>query len=110
MADRGDRLVGHCELAHDCHGAFVHPQDVGVDLAAGQQQRVIAFAIGDIVDRLVDRDAFAPVLVVPAADRTFLEADDLGFDTGLLEIGFRLHQFRLFEAIGGEDHYALCHR
>ena len=109
MADGGDRLVGHGEFAHDGHRALVHPQDVGVDLATGQQQRVIAVAIFDRIDGLVDGDAFAPVLFVPAADRTFLETDDDGFDTRLLQIGLGLHQFGLFEAIGGEDHYALGH-
>ena len=109
MADRGDGLARLGEILDQSDGAVFHAQEVGIDLAAGQKQRVIAFAAADFVQGLVDLDAVTPIVFVPTLDLAAFEADDGGFDAHLLQIGLGLRQFRLFETVGGEDEYAFCH-
>jgi hypothetical protein len=49
VADRGDRLPRRDECPDEVHRVLVHPQFVGVDSAAGQQQRVrvVGRGVGD---------------------------------------------------------------
>ena len=63
VADRGDRLAGADEVAHERDGVVVHPQPVGVARAAGQQQRVV------VVDRCVGDRAGRPRTCRPARGR-----------------------------------------
>ena len=109
MADCCNGLVRHSEFADNGHCAFVHAQDIGVHLAAGEKKRVVARTVGDFIDRLLYGNALSPVLLVPSLDFALFETDNCRLETGILEICLRLHKLGLFEAVSGEDHYALCH-
>src|SRR3546814_9314446 len=76
VTDRAHGLAGLNEGAHEGHCPLVGAQDVGIDLAARQHQRVVAGNI-DLVDRLVDRDGITPVALFPTADLASLRRHDL---------------------------------
>src|SRR5690606_15929845 len=58
--------------------------------------------------RLVDPDRAAPVLLVPALDLAPLRRDDVNLGAGRLEAVARHFEFRLLEAVGGENENALA--
>jgi hypothetical protein len=67
MADRSDDLARRVEGPDDLDGFRLRPQLVGIDLAAGQNERIVGRRI-DAFDILVDLDALAPILLVLAAN------------------------------------------
>ena len=105
MADRGDRLLVRVEVLDEGDGVLVGPEQVGVDLPAGNDERVI-LVDADRIDGAVDLDRVAPIVVVPAPDLARLKRHDVDHGTGFLEPLLRHEKLRLLEAVGRENHDA----
>jgi hypothetical protein len=78
VADGGDWLSGFEEAAHEAHGALVHSQPIGVHHAAGKHECVELIG-ARAVEREIDRDLIAPMIVLPGLDRSTLWGDEGGF-------------------------------
>jgi hypothetical protein len=102
VADRGHRLAGLEEGAHERDRGGVGAQRVGVGDPAGQHQAVVVVGAG-LRDGLVDREGVALVEVVEALDVVGLERQQVGGGTGLLDRLAGLGVFDLLNAVGGQE-------
>ena len=76
MADRGHRLAGIEEVFYEFNRFRIHPQFVGIDDAAWQQECIESRRIGG-VEWNVDCNELCPFLNLPPANLAFLRLDDL---------------------------------
>jgi len=67
MADSGERLARFIELPDQLNRFLIYPQEIRIDLSAGNDQGVILLWV-DILEIFVDWDLLAPVLHIPTAD------------------------------------------
>ena len=102
MADRGHGLAGVEERLDQRQRILVGAQQIRVDLPARQHDGVV---IGGLrrTQRLVDLHRPAPILLVPALDLALFWRGDVDLGARRLERVARLFQFRLLEAVGGDD-------
>src|SRR5688572_12750093 len=78
MTDRSDDLARVEEIANELQRLGIDAQQVGIDLTAGQHDRVVIVG-AHLAEHFVDVDAFAPVLALPAANLTLLRRYDYDF-------------------------------
>src|SRR5665648_20252 len=103
MADGRDRLFAVEKVAHERDRVLVGTQQIGVDLPAGDDQRVI-LVDADRIDGAIDIDRGAPVAVLPATDLADLQGYDVHLGAGLFERLLRHHQLRLLESGCRKNH------
>ena len=84
--------------------SLVHPQLVGVDRAARQQQRVVVVD-GGVGDEAVDREVSAASSrsLLRACDLAGVERQQLDLRAGVLDGLARLLEFDALDAVGGQD-------
>src|SRR5690606_5796586 len=106
MADGGQYLAGFVEVPDELHGLVIDPQEVRIDLAAGDDERVVGLGV-DVLEIFVDRDGLAPILVIPAPDfigaLPVLGRRDLDCGPSLPQLVPRSRQLNLLDAVGGDD-------
>ena len=108
MADCRDRLFGVIKIIDQIDGIIVHPQDIGVHLAAGKQQGIEVFG-GNFVKCGIDADAIDTVVILPDNDRAGIDAGEDCLKACVFQCLFRVHQFGVFKAISCKDQDALGH-
>jgi hypothetical protein len=100
-----DDLARIQEVANELQRLSVDAQQVGIDLPAGQHDGVVLGG-AHFIEGLVDCDALAPVLALPAADLTLLRRYDHDLRAGVPQLLPRHLQLGLFESVGREnDHF-----
>jgi hypothetical protein len=102
VADRGNRLAGLHELAHEGHGIGVGAQGVRVGDAAGQHQRRVVGDLGGGHGE-VDVEDVTLVEVVVGLHRAFLGRDENRRGAGLLDGLPGAGQLDLLDALGGDE-------
>src|SRR5436190_8160941 len=107
VADRRHRLACVIECLDQLERVGVDAQQIGVDLAAGQHDGVIIVG-ARLAQRLVDLDRPAPILLLPALDLAGLRRHHIDRGAGGPEPVARHFEFRLLEAVGGENENALA--
>jgi hypothetical protein len=84
VTNRCHRLPAIVEIPDEGNGVLVGTQQIGIDLTAGNDQRVIFIDL-DRIDGAVDGDRIAPIVAIPAPNLSGLERNDVDLGTGLLE-------------------------
>src|SRR5947207_8579465 len=106
MADDRNRLPIVKEPLHELHGFRIHTQPVGIHDTTRQQQRVVFISLR-LVERAIDAHLIAPLLVLPAADRSRFQRHHIDFCSGILERLARLQELVLLEAVSRQRGDAL---
>jgi len=106
MADDRNRFSVGEEPLHELHGSRIHTQPVRIHDTAGQQERVVLVRVR-LIERAVDGNLLAPFPVLPAADPSRLERDDVHFRASVLERLARPGQLVLFEPVRGKRGHTL---
>lgn len=101
MADRGQRLAAVEEVEHETHRISIGAQNVGIDLAARQHQRIIILHFG-VLDMFVDRDAFTPIILIPALDVVITDGEDGDVGSLFPKAFDRRKQLRFLKAVRGK--------
>jgi hypothetical protein len=107
VAHRRDRLAGIVERLDELERIRIDAQQIGIDLAAGQHDGVVIGGRG-AGERLVDLHRPAPVLLVPALDLALFGRHDIHRRARRFQLVARNFEFRLLEAVGGENEDALA--
>ena len=100
---------------HELHRLLIHAQLVGIHYAAREEQRVERVRVGAL-EREVDLELFAPMIVLPAFDLPGLRRDERGLRARFVERFAWLGELDLLDTIGRENRDALsgefvgCHR
>ena len=104
MADGGQHLASAGKRLHEGHHVLVQPQNIGVHLAAGQHQGIVVGG-PDIGNNLIDIDFIAPIIIraIPALYGAAFERDDVDFGALAFEVFLGFVEFRLLEAVGGNN-------
>ncbi len=102
MADGGNDLAGLDEISNDPHRIIIVAENIGVDLAAGKNQRVKIIHFHCLGGK-VDGDAVAPVLFIPALDFALLDGGDLHVGTLGLQLVIGHAQLRALVAVCREN-------
>ncbi len=71
MTDRGDRLLFAIDLTHELLCFGVGSQGVGIERAAGQQQRIVLLG-GDVVEGGIDVDFLRLIVMLEPLNRLTL--------------------------------------
>ena len=99
MTNRSDDFLGVEDVLDEFKRLGLDAKQVGIDLAPRQNDGVVIRCLR-VVERLVDLDRPAPVLLVPALDLAAGERDDFNSGARLLQAVARDFEFGLFEAVG----------
>jgi hypothetical protein len=102
VADRRHRLAGIEECFGERDGLGLHPQRIGIEDTARQQQRVEILRLG-LVERQIDRQLLAPIGEVPAANAVTLRRYNAGLGARLVESLAGLDQLDLLEPVRHQD-------
>ena len=100
MADRGNGLARVSKAFDQRYRVLVGAQQVGVDLTAGQDNRVVVIN-SDIRQGFVGSNCVAPVVFVPALDVFAIRGGNMHGGPFGLEVIQRALQLGLLETIGG---------
>src|SRR5262249_1887578 len=102
MADRRHRLTGVEERLHKLDRLPPHPEFIGIDDAARQQDGVEIASLC-LFEFQVDRKLIAPVLEVPTTNKFAFGRDDACLGASLVECFPRLDHLDLLKAVIDED-------
>src|SRR5690606_16343098 len=102
VAYRRDDLAAVEEGAYELQRLLIDAQQVRIDLTTRQHDRVILLDV-DFLERLVDGDAFAPVLVLPTANLTLFGRCDDDLCARFAQLAHRYHELGLLESMCGEN-------
>src|SRR4051812_20380769 len=102
MANRRNHLLGIEHILDELQGLWFDAQQVGIDLATGQNQCVVVPG-RDLIERLVHLHGATPVLHVPAFDLAWRKRDDLDGRAGVLQGVARHLELGLLESVGGQN-------
>ena len=102
MTDGGDRFVLGAEFGDDFQRIIIDAQQVGVYLAAGQNQHVEIIDL-DLGNRKIAGNLVAPIVRIPAGDILTIRGGDFNICPGFSERIPRHFQLRLLEAVGSHN-------
>src|SRR3546814_123894 len=89
VADRRQRLAALEEVTHETDRVGLEAEKVGIDLAAGDDERVVVFDV-DLVEGLVDVDLLVPAILLPGPDRAGAGGNDMDGGTRRPKLPARL--------------------
>src|SRR5688500_13159352 len=108
MTDRSDDFARIEEIANELQRLRIDAQQIGIDLTAGQHDRVVVIRTY-FAEHFVDGDALTPILVLPAANLTLLRRYDYDFGARVPQPLQRHLQLGLLEAMRREnDHFCFA--